>query len=283
MVHEERACGWAWPAREAWPAGRRAALAVGGGWSCPWRRHRPGPEARRALSRQSRVALRSPRAPACWGRADRARGTRQAAAGAVSLSLSRARRRARRRAEERRRPLGRYRAGAARPRAKFAPAAAAPQTPAAPGAGAGATRGRGGRAGVRGCARRRRGRPAETRPVPRSPAQVAPGPEPSTCRVAKGSNLRDPRSLTRKSCLRPAARHRKRSLPFRVGVTGLWAWDRDCVSHWFASSARVSPGSKEKVGERSGDPGEDINALLKVTKARTPTLQLIKLHFLSYP
>lgn len=58
----------------AWPAGGRAALAVGGGWSCPWRRPRLGPEARRALSRQSRVAPWSPRAPACWGRADRARG-----------------------------------------------------------------------------------------------------------------------------------------------------------------------------------------------------------------
>lgn len=75
----------AWPARRGGAhekgrgrregvAGGRAALAVGGGWSRPRRRHRLGPEARRALSRQSRVAPWSPRAPACWGRADRARG-----------------------------------------------------------------------------------------------------------------------------------------------------------------------------------------------------------------
>lgn len=221
--------GWrgsrAWPAsrggaHERGVAGRRAALAVGGGWSCPWRRHRPGPEARRALSRQSRVAPRSPRAPACWGRADRARGTRQASAGAVSLSLSRARRRACRRAEERRRPLGRYRAGAARPRAKFAPAAAAPQTPAAPGAGARVTRGRGGRVGLRVYAWGRPSRPAETRRVPGSPREWPLGPGPTTCQAAEGSNLRDSRRRTRKSCLGPPAGHRKHSLPLGFWVTG---------------------------------------------------------------
>lgn len=110
-------------------------------------------------------------------------GTRQAAAGAVSLSLSRARRRARRRTEERRRPPGRYRAGAARPRAKFAPAAAASQTPAAPGAGARAARGRGGRAGLRLCARSGAAQPARGNlSCPAVPARVvAPAPGPSTC------------------------------------------------------------------------------------------------------
>lgn len=228
----------AWRRGRGWGRGRLAAPAVGRGWSCPWRRHRPwaprpaAPYRARAEWPRGASAL-PPAGGGRTGRGDRpGRGGRcfsftflPSEAGALAGEERRWRRR---------RPRGRYqeglRGGRGTPAAPALPAQVCARSgsgtsthlprPALPGAGR-APRGRGlGRpAGVWGLRSRvlpsgaeraagcRRSAPGEAaRLPPRSPGRARaarpPGPGPRTCRAGGADLGLDRPGPCRRSCLR---------------------------------------------------------------------------------